>query len=108
MRQAGVIAAAGLVAMDSMVARLAEDHVRARRLAEAVAQRWPKAGLDPDDVLTNVVVFHHDDTDALLGHLDAHGIKAGTIAPRTVRLVTHHDVDDQGVDDACRALATAP
>jgi len=108
MRQAGVIAAAGLVAMESMVPRLSDDHVRARRLADAVAQRWPDAGLDPVDVRTNIVVFDHADTRALLGHLEARGIKAGTIAPRTIRLVTHHDVDDDGIEDACRALASAP
>ena len=44
MRQAGVLAAAGLVALDTMVDRLADDHRRARRLAEAVAERWPDAG----------------------------------------------------------------
>ena len=48
MRQAGVIAAAGLVALRTMVERLAEDHARARRLAQAVADRWPDAGCDPD------------------------------------------------------------
>jgi threonine aldolase len=108
MRQAGVIAAAGLVAMESMVERLSEDHARAHRLAEAVADRWPDAGLDPDDVRTNIVVFGHADPAVLLAHLEAHGIQAGTIAPRTVRLVTHHDVDDAGIDRACEALAGAP
>src|SRR5204863_6538961 len=47
MRQAGIIAAAGIVALTSMVDRLADDHRRAARLAEAVAERWPAAGLDP-------------------------------------------------------------
>src|SRR5262249_40567611 len=55
MRQAGVIAAAGLVALRTMVERLADDHVRARRLAGAVADRWPDS-LDPDRVQTNIVV----------------------------------------------------
>jgi threonine aldolase len=108
MRQAGVIAAAGLVAMHSMVDRLAEDHTRAHRLAEAVAERWPDGGLDPGEVRTNIVVFRHCDPRGLLAHLDTRGIKAGTIAPDTVRMVTHHDVDDDGIDRACRALATAP
>jgi threonine aldolase len=108
MRQAGVIAAAGLVAMRTMVDRLAEDHARARRLAEAVAARWPDAGLDPADVVTNIVVFHHCDPAGVVAHLDAEGIKAGTIAPHTVRMVTHHDVDEDGIDRTCRALATAP
>ncbi len=108
MRQAGVVAAAGLVGLRTMVDRLSEDHARARRLAEAVAERWPGAGCDPQEVVTNIVVFHHDDTDALLAHLDAHGVLVGTIAPGVVRLVTHHDVDDAGVETTAKALADAP
>src|SRR5438067_4235697 len=61
MRQAGVIAAAGIVALEHMVDRLADDHARARRLAEAVAERWPDCGLDPASVHTNCVVFTHPD-----------------------------------------------
>ena len=107
MRQAGVIAAAGLVALESMVERLAEDHVRARRLAEAVAERWPGAGCDPARVRTNVVTFRSRNSTALLDHLRAEGVLAGTIAPGVVRLVTHHDVDDDGVERARKALAAA-
>ncbi len=117
MRQAGIIAAAGLVALDTMVERLAEDHARARRLAEAVADRWPDAGvgeaagldgLGGDGVRTNIVVFAHPDPAALAVHLEAHGVRAGTIAPGVVRLVTHRDVDDAGIEQACHALAVAP
>lgn len=108
MRQAGIIAAAGLVAMDAMVSRLKEDHARARVLADAVVQRWPDCGLDPSRVQTNIVVFSHRDPAAVLAHLAAGGVRAGTIAPRTIRMVTHHDVDDAGIDRACRALAGAP
>src|SRR5207253_1827546 len=106
MRQAGVLAAAGLVALATMVDRLAEDHVRARRLAEAVAERWPTAGCDPVAVRTNVVTFARPDPDALLAHLRAEGVLAGTIAPATVRLVTHLDVDDGDVERAVQALAS--
>ena len=108
MRQAGVIAAAGLVALQTMVARLAEDHGRARRLAEGVADRWPDSGCDPDRVRTNVVTWRHPDPRAVVGHLDAEGVRAGTIAPGVLRFVTHRDVDDAGVDRACKAVATAP
>ena len=108
MRQAGVIAAAGLVALRSMVERLAEDHQRARRLADAVSARWPTCGLDPQTVTTNLVVFLHPEPPVLLDHLHAAGVLAGTIAPGTVRLVTHHDVDDAGIDRAVTALAGAP
>lgn len=108
MRQAGVLAAAGLVALDQMIARLAEDHARAARLADAVALRWSGIGFDPAAVRTNVVVFRPPDAAALLAHLDAEGIRAGLVAPGVVRLVTHADVDDAGVDLAVKALQTAP
>jgi threonine aldolase len=108
MRQAGVIAAAGLVAMRGYSARLAEDHLRAGRLAEAVADRWPESGFDPKRVSTNIVAFSHPEPRGLLEHLKANGVLAGTIAPGVVRLVTHADVDEAGIEQARRALASAP
>jgi threonine aldolase len=108
MRQAGVIAAAGLVALRTMVDRLADDHRRAARLAEAVADRWPDSGCDPSAVRTNIVTFSHDAPGKLIDHLDSEGVRAGTIAPGIVRLVTHHDVDDGGIERAVSALASAP
>jgi len=107
MRQAGVVAAAGLVALDSMVERLAEDHARARRLALGVAERWPQSDCRPEKVETNIVVFRHPAPDRLFAHLRAEGVLADTIAPGTVRLVTHHDVDDAGIERALKALASA-
>jgi threonine aldolase len=95
MRQAGVLAAAGLVAMNTMVERLAEDHQRAKVLAAAI---------DAEEPQTNIVIFPCADTDALLAHLAANGVLAGTIAPGIVRLVTHHDVDDAGVAHASEVL----
>lgn len=106
LRQAGVLAAAGLVALEG-VERLAEDHARAARLADVVAERWPGA-LAPASVRTNMVVFAHPAPDAVLRHLAEAGVLAGTVAPRTLRLVTSLEVDDAGVDRACRALAAAP
>ncbi|MEA2843336.1 MAG: threonine aldolase, partial [Actinomycetota bacterium] len=108
MRQAGVIAAAGLVGLRTMVERLADDHRRARRLADAVADRWPDGGCDPAAVETNIVTWTHADTDAVMRHLADHGVLVGTIAPWTLRIVTHNDVDDDGVEKAVAALATAP
>lgn len=108
MRQAGIIAAAGLVALETMVDRLAEDHVRARCLAEAVAQRWPQAGLDPTTVATNMVIWRHHQPDRLLAHFRAEGVLGATIAPGMVRLVTHYDVDDRGIERAAKAIAAAP
>ena len=107
MRQAGVIAAAGLVALRTMVDRLPEDHRRARRLAQAVADRWP-GSIDPERVRTNIVTFAHPDPERLIGHMGSEGVLCGTIAPGIVRLVTHHDVDDTGVEQGAKALASAP
>jgi len=106
MRQAGVVAAAGLVALRTMVDRLAEDHRRAARLAGAVADRWPAAA--PARVPTNIVVWEPPRADAVVAHLRDEGVLAGTIAPGVVRLVTHLDVDDDGIERAAKALATAP
>ena len=108
MRQAGIIAAAGLVALRTMVDRLAEDHLRARRLAEAVGERWPGAVAAPETIRTNVVTFAHSNPASLLEHLGSEGVVAGTIAPGVVRLVTHHDVDDAGVERTAKALNGAP
>jgi threonine aldolase len=108
MRQAGVIAAAGLVALRTMVDRLAEDHARARRLAQAVADRWPDAGCDPGRVPTNMVIFGHGSPQRVVDHLRHEGVLGGTIAPGVLRLVTHHDVDDPGLERAVKALASAP
>jgi threonine aldolase len=97
MCQAGVIAAAGLVALETMVERLADDHVRARRLADALADRFP-GSVNPQHIRTNIVCA---DVARLPAHfvarLDAHGVKCTTIDPRTVRFVTHKDVDDAGI-----------
>jgi threonine aldolase len=108
MRQAGVIAAAGLVALDTMVDRLADDHRRAQRLAGAVTERWPADGCEPSGVSTNIVMFRHDRPALLLDHLRSEGVLAGTVAPGVVRLMTHHDVDDEGIERAAKALSSAP
>ncbi len=104
MRQAGILAAAGLVALETMVDRLADDHVRARRLAEAMADRWP-GSVVPDEVQTNIVCAAIDRVpDAILDRLEAQGIRAGTIDPRTVRFVTHKDVDDDAIARTIKAF----
>jgi threonine aldolase len=108
MRQAGVLAAPGLLALHDMVERLHEDHARAARLAGAVALRWPDCGLDPASVRTNIVTFTHAEPEKVLAHLEGYGVLAHAIAPETVRLVTHRDVDDAGVARAITALEDAP
>ncbi len=97
MRQAGVIAAAGIVALETMVERLADDHARARVLAEAMSTRWP-GSVDPEQVRTNIVCANAPGLPAdFVVRLDGLGVRTGTIDPRTVRLVTHKDVDDAAI-----------
>jgi threonine aldolase len=94
MRQAGVIAAAGVVALERMVDRLAEDHSRAGRLAQALAECFP-GSVEPSDVETNIVCCRANQLPpGLLAHLAGEGIRAGTIDQETVRFVIHKDVDD--------------
>ncbi len=104
MRQAGVIAAAGIVALETMVERLADDHAHARALADALAELFP-GSVDPAGVETNIVCARADALPAdFLDALAAAGVRAGTIDPDTVRFVTHHDVDDAGIARAVDAL----
>ncbi|MEO7429631.1 MAG: threonine aldolase family protein [Acidimicrobiales bacterium] len=106
MRQVGVLAAAGLIALER-VERLADDHGRARALADAAAARWP-GSVDPATVETNIVRIEHADPAALLAHLDGAGVLAVPASSTMVRLVTHADVDDADLDRALAALADAP
>ncbi len=113
MRQAGVIAAGGLYALDHHVERLADDHARADRIGEVVADRWPDARFGHKEAalgrpFTNVVAFRHRDALGLLDHLRQAGIRAGLLGPGIVRLVTHLDVDDADIDRTVTALSTAP
>ncbi|MGH8908971.1 MAG: threonine aldolase family protein [Egibacteraceae bacterium] len=103
MRQAGVIAAAGLVALDEMVDRLAEDHANARLLAEAALDAKP-AAVDLKRVQTNIVCLEDVDAPALIAALKARGVLAGAMDRRTVRLVTHPDVSTADCRRAAAAL----
>lgn len=108
MRQAGVIAAAGRVALATMTARLEEDHHRAVVLAEAVRERWPGCGLDPAAVQTNIVIFSHPDPGRLIDHLRQGGVLAGSVGPQRVRMVTHYGIDDADIETARKVLQSAP
>ena len=95
MRQAGILAAAGLIALEEMPARLPEDHSNARILAEAVAQH-PGASIDLEAVQTNIVIFDlcgSQDASWFVERVKAGGVLASAIGPRRVRFVTHYDVD---------------
>jgi threonine aldolase len=103
MRQAGVIAAAGLVALDTMIERLADDHRRARRLAEELAQRFPGC-LEPERVQTNIVWARLDRLPArLLERLRDEGVWALALGDRA-RFVTHKDIDDADLERVVKIL----
>lgn len=106
MRQVGVLAAAGLVALEEMVDRLAEDHRRARALAEQLAQ-LPGVEVDLARVHTNIVLARVPDAPALVERLRALGVLALAFDARTVRFVTHRHVDDGDVERAVRAVRVA-
>jgi threonine aldolase len=110
MRQAGIIAAGGLYAIRHNVARLADDHERARRLADGIAEVAPGV-VDPALVETNIVVLDLTttalDAPALDAACQAEGVLVSSVAPRRVRLVTHLDVDDAGTDQALKVIREA-
>jgi threonine aldolase len=106
MRQAGVIAAAGLVALQTMVTRLAEDHVRARRLADVLADEF-LGSVEPASVETNIVCASRADLpDKLVERLEDENVRCGTIDAQTVRFVTHKDVDDRDLERVIELLST--
>jgi threonine aldolase len=100
MRQAGVLAAAGLVGLTTMVDRLADDHVRARQLAVAFARRFPESGYDALSCVTNIVSFNHPDARAIVEQLGQVGVLGGTVGPKRARFVTHAGIDDDQVAEA--------
>jgi threonine aldolase len=106
MRQIGVLAAAGLHALDHHVERLADDHARARRLADALAAARPDV-VDPVAVETNIVVLDltaGPSAPALAAAAREQGVLVSVLGPHVARLVTHLDVDDDGIDRAIAVL----
>ena len=104
MRQTGLLAAAALHALDHHVDRLADDHARARRIAEAAAAARPGC-TDPALVDTNIVVLDVPDARALVLAAAQRGVALSALGPRTARLVIHLDVDDAGADLAAEVLS---
>ncbi|WP_436522106.1 threonine aldolase family protein [Actinoplanes sp. HUAS TT8] len=105
MRQAGILAAAGRYALDHHVERLAEDHARARRLAEGLA---PLGVVDPEKVRTNLVPLDLTkasvDAPELAAEAARRGVMIAAMLPQLARLVVHLDVDDEGIDEAISVL----
>jgi threonine aldolase len=107
MRQAGVIAAAALVALEEERGRLPEDHARATKLAAGLAG-LRGIRIDPAEVETNIVRFSFDDTwgdaDSLVARLADRGVLTGSGGPNAIRMVTHADVNDIDLERALRAF----
>ena len=103
MRQAGVLAAAGLVALDSMIERLADDHANARRLAQGLAG-IDGLRVDPDSIQTNIVIFEIDrsvgSATEVLQALAEAGVKVTPSRAQTLRMVTHRHVGSSDVEEA--------
>lgn len=107
-RQVGVVAAAGLVALESMTDRLAEDHRLAKKLAEGLAE-IPYLTVNPDEVETNIVVIHLNEdiitVPQFLLRLKEHGIKVNGYGGNRVRFVTHFDVQEADIDYTLQCIA---
>jgi len=105
MRQAGILAAAGLIALEKMTLRLGEDHANARMLAETLAA-LPEVEVDPAAVETNIVVFSLRTRAAaeVTAVLKTRGVLMSAVGPKSVRLVTHHDADAAACGRAAEAL----
>jgi threonine aldolase len=110
MRQAGVLAAAGIVALTSMVDRLAEDHANAQRLAEGLAETRG-IRVEVGRVRTNIVYFQVEvpgvNAPELVRRLAAEGVKVLPTGPRQMRAVTHHPLTADDVEAALEGFRRA-
>lgn len=116
MRQAGIIAAAGIVALEQMVGRLAEDHEHCKQLAYGLAD-YPQIEIDVERVVTNIVNFSvlntqqqrltHKETLQFLAKAQEHGVLMGTMGEGTIRAVTHYGLDAQDIQTALTGIRRA-
>ena len=105
MRQAGVLAAAGLIALEQMPSRLHEDHANAKLLARALSN-VEGIELEPEDVETNIVIFSTEtDAPSVVAAMKEHGVLGSAVGPHSIRLVTHADVSRAACERAA-ALVT--
>jgi threonine aldolase len=108
MRQAGVVAAAGIVALDTMVDRLAEDHANARRLAALLQEAGLVLDHPPEEVETNIVFAGIPadlmDADVFVGRLAEAGVSVNPPKNRRIRLIAHHDISADDIEAAGAAV----
>ena len=107
MRQAGVLAAAGLIALEESPEGLPEDHANAKLLAEGLAE-LPGIKIDPEKVVTNIVIFEVSETglsaDGICAQLRARGVLASGFGS-SIRMVTHFDVSRSDIEAALESYA---
>jgi threonine aldolase len=106
MRQVGILAAAGLIALEQMPARLHEDHANARLLAEALAN-IESVDIDLDSVETNIVIFEVKGAvtaKELVARMKERGVLASSLGPTSIRLVTHRDVNREACIRAAEVI----
>ena len=106
LRQAGIVAAGALYALDHNVERLAVDHENARTLALGLAE-IDGVMLEPANVETNIVIFEVADPQAVCAAIERDGVRMGAVSDRRIRAVTHLDVDADGVQRAYEAVRNA-
>lgn len=109
MRQAGILAAAGIIALEQMVERLAEDHEHAQRLAQGLAD-YPQVAIDADRVVTDIVIFGlhsaHDqpatlaETEEFLSKVQERGVFMSHMGGGKIRAVTHYGIEQQHITTA--------
>lgn len=105
MRQAGILAAAGLYALDNNIQRLADDHNNAAKISAAlVSVHW--AEIDPETVDTNIIIFKTPGINAelIVEKLAAAGILCFSVGPDAIRMVTHLDISHEDTDEICRTI----
>ncbi len=110
MRQAGVLAAAGLVALDTMIDRLAEDHQNAKRLADGLAN-IDGLSVDPESIQTNIVFFEVDEklgtAAELIAALNHHGVQVSYPGKQSIRMVTHRHISPEDIEEALSRTSAA-
>jgi threonine aldolase len=108
MRQAGILAAAGIVSLNEMVERLAEDHTNAKKLAQGLAQ-MPGISINPDRIHTNIIFFEITREDMkpekFVQQIDAAGIRMLPVGAQKVRAVTHYHIASEDIDQALKVIS---
>ncbi len=106
-RQAGIVGAAGIIALEEMVGRLQEDHLHAKKLAEGLA-RIKGIHIDANGVETNIIMFSVErsgmDADEFIKKLHGHEILANSAGPYRIRFVTHRGIATEDIDTAIEAI----